>query len=95
MKEQNNPQNTNGAQDPTDFFELIGRQCDLAKRASDALALYLSTGSKEAVEQIFQIEPESEQQRSNSLAILRRKFPRSPLRKQTHLAINSIVEIIH
>ena len=95
MKERNNRQNNIDAQNVTNVFELINMHCELAVIATNALALYLSTSNKAAAEQVRDTEVESQQRRSDSLAILRKKFPSSPLRGQTHLAIKSIVEIVH
>ncbi|MCP5409388.1 MAG: hypothetical protein H6963_08860 [Chromatiaceae bacterium] len=95
MKEVNNPDGSRGADDPTNIFELIGSQCDLAVRATDALAVYLSKGNREAADLVGEIGLEAELQRSGNLDVLRREFSDSPLREGVHSAINSIVEIIH
>ncbi|HXK56288.1 MAG: hypothetical protein KDI74_06665 [Gammaproteobacteria bacterium] len=95
MKEVNNPDVNRDAREASNVFELIGSQCDLAMRATDALTVYLSKGSREAAVQVGDIGLEAETQRSGSLDILRREFSDSPLREGVHSAINSIVEIIH
>ncbi|MCB1753834.1 MAG: hypothetical protein KDI74_19170, partial [Gammaproteobacteria bacterium] len=80
MKEVNNPDGSRGADDPTNIFELIGSQCDLAVRATDALAVYLSKGNREAADLVGEIGLEAELQRSGNLDVLRREFSDSPLR---------------
>lgn len=95
MKEQKQPGGSGDGQEVSNVFELIGVLCNLSVRATDALALYLSSGDMAAADQVREIGYESERQRSNSLDILRWQFTDSPLREATHSAINSIVEIIH
>lgn len=95
MKQQANTESNIGTLDASNLFELIGKQCDLAVRATDGLSGFLETGVEETAEQVRSLEQNAERQRSNSLSILRSKFPYSPLREETHRAINSVIEIIH
>jgi hypothetical protein len=45
MRDRANPENTSGATDAANLFELVGRQCGLAVRASHALTAYLESMS--------------------------------------------------
>ena len=78
-----------------DFYGFLNQQCDLVVAGTQALVIYMQTGSEEDGQRVFELEKQGDQIKHKNMDVLHRSFVTPIDREDIYHAIATLDEILN
>ena len=78
-----------------DFYGFLNQQCDLVVAGTEALVVFMQTGTEEDGQRVFELEKQGDQVKHKNIDVLHRSFVTPIDREDIYHAISTLDEILN